>query len=561
MLGYHAFTTTKGDGDEGGRLPGVFESFATVWEAVADAVPDAPAAVQGERRVTWAELDDRAARLAGALAARGVGPGTHVALFMFNCPEYAETVFACLKLRAVPANVNFRYGAAELADLLDNADAEILVYHRELADRVARVVDGLPRLRHVVEIDDGTDGVATLDDALDYEQLIATSAPAPRVMRRGDDHLLWYTGGTTGLPKGVIWEQATLLGYGLANGCTLVGLDLPSTLDEVAAIARALVAEERQLVTLVTTPLVHATAAYQLHATLSLGGTLVALPRGRVDGDDICRAIARERVVVLSVVGNLVLRRMIDALDRADARGAPYDLSSLRRIHSSGAMVPSPTKDAVLARGAISFYDSLGSSEGVGYGLALTSEPGQAATARFRLGPNARVLDADDRDVVPGSGDAGVLAVALSTGVGYYNDPERSAATFRDIDGRRHAVPGDWAIPHADGTITLLGRGSGCINTGGEKVWPEEVEEALKEHPDVVDALVVGVPDDEWGETVAAVVATAPGAAPAPDDLGEWVAARLARYKRPRRVVLVDEVQRTTIGKADYGWARRQLTR
>ncbi len=539
----------------------MFESFATVWEAIADAVPDAPAAVQGDRRITWAELDDRAARLAGALADRGVGPGTHVALFMFNCPEYAETLYACLKLRAVPANVNFRYGTTELADLLANADAEVLVYHRELADRVACVVDALPRLRHVVEIDDGARAAVTSAHALEYEDLIATSAPAPRVARAGDDHLLWYTGGTTGLPKGVIWEHGTLLGYGLGYAATLLGHDTPSTLDDVAAFARTLVAEERQLVTLVTTPLVHATAAYQLHVTLSLGGMLVALPRGPVDGDDICRAIERDRVVVLSVVGNLVLRRMVDALERAEARDQPYDLSSLRRIHSSGAMVPSPTKDALLARGTMSFYDSLGSSEGVGFGLALTSEPGEVATARFRLGPNARVLDADDRDVVPGSGDAGVLAVASSTGIGYYHDPERSAATFRDIDGRRHAVPGDWAIPHADGTITLLGRGSGCINTGGEKVWPEEVEEALKEHPDVVDALVVGVPDDEWGESVAAVVATATGAAPDPDDLGEWVATRLARYKRPRRVLLVDDVQRTIIGKADYTWAREQLTR
>jgi 3-oxocholest-4-en-26-oate---CoA ligase len=260
------------------------------------------------------------------------------------------------------------------------------------------------------------------------------------------------------------------------------------------------------------------------------------------------------------VVGDVVLRRMIDALERAEARDEPYDISSLRRVHSSGAMVQSPTKDALLARGSMSFYDSLGASEGVGFGLALTSTPGEAATARFRLGANARVLDDDDRDVVAGSGDAGVLAVAVSTGVGYYNDPERSAATFRDIDGRRHAIPGDWAVPHADGTITLLGRGSGCINTGGEKVWPEEVEETLKGHPDVIDALVVGIADDEWGETVAAVVAVVPGTAPSPDALGEWVADRLARYKRPRRVKLVDEVQRTTIGKADYAWAREQLT-
>ena len=539
----------------------MFESFATVWEAIADATPDAPAVIQGDGRRTWAELDDRAARLAGAIAARGVGPGTHVALFLHNCPEYAELVFACLKLRSVPANVNFRYGPAELAALVQNADAEVLVYHRELRDRVARAVADLPQVRHLVEIDDGTTPEATVAGALDYEELIERAAPAPRIPRAGEDHLLWYTGGTTGLPKGVIWEQATLLAYGLAYGSALLDHDTPATLPAVADAARTFAARGTPLVTLLTTPLVHATAAYQLHATLSLGGTVVLLPRGRVDGDEICRAIERDRVVVLSVVGDLVLRRMIDALQRAETRGEPYDISSLRRVHSSGAMVQSPTKDALLARGSMSFYDSLGASEGVGFGLALTSVPGEAATARFRLGANARVIDADGRDVVPGSGEAGVLAVAVSTGVGYYNDPERSAATFREIDGRRHAVPGDWAVPHADGTFTLLGRGSGCINTGGEKVWPEEVEEALKAHPEVVDALVVGVSDDEWGESVAAVVAVAPGSSPTPDDLSEWVADRLARYKRPRRVALVAEVQRTTIGKADYAWAREQLTR
>jgi fatty-acyl-CoA synthase len=208
------------------------------------------------------------------------------------------------------------------------------------------------------------------------------------------------------------------------------------------------------------------------------------------------------------------------------------------------------------------FYDSLGSSEAVGFGLAFTSAPGEHATARFTLGPRARVLTDDGRDVVPGSGEAGVLAVAHSSAIGYYKDPERSAATFRDIDGTRYAVPGDWAIVHEDGTITLLGRGSGCINTGGEKVWPEEVEELLKMHPAVSDAVVVGVPDDEWGETVAAVVSIRQVAdtAPTPDELSTWVGQHLASYKRPRRVVVVDEVQRTAVGKADYAWARALLS-
>jgi fatty-acyl-CoA synthase len=292
----------------------------------------------------------------------------------------------------------------------------------------------------------------------------------------------------------------------------------------------------------------------------------VLLPRGAVDGDEICRTIERERVTQLTIVGDVVLRRVVRALEAAEARGEPYDLSSLRRVHNSGAMVSAALKDGLMARGTMSFYDSLGSSEGVGYGVALTSAPGEHTTARFTLGPRARVLNEDDRDVVPGSGEPGVLAVSGSSAIGYYNDPVRSASTFREIDGVRYAVPGDWAIVHDDRTITLLGRGSGCINTGGEKVWPEEVEEALKEHPAVADAVVVGVRDDEWGETIAAAVSLdgdvdREADAPTADELGAWVGERLAGYKRPRRVVFVDAVERTSVGKADYAWARDLLSR
>ncbi|MET0275934.1 MAG: AMP-binding protein [Acidimicrobiia bacterium] len=557
----------------------MIESFATVWEAVADATPDATAFAQGAQRLPWRDFDDRAARLATALAERGVRDGTHVGLFLFNSAAYAEALFACLKLRAVPVNVNFRYTPAELAALLDNADAEALVYHREIAERVAAARPRVPRVRTLVEVDDTDEvdgtvsldrdprphGQSVVDDALDFETAIATHAPAPRIERSGHDHLLWYTGGTTGAPKGVIWEHASLLTFGLASGSTLLALDPPATLDELARSVTLLhddASDARALVTLVTTPLVHATAAFQLHSTLSLGGTVVALPRGRVDGDEVCATIERERVQVLSVVGDLVLARIINALERAEAAGTPYDLSSLLRVYSSGAMVQPATKDALHRRGSMTFYDSLGSSEGSGFGVAFTSGPGESTSGRFHLGANARVLDADDRDVEPGSGEAGLLAVSESTGIGYYNDPEHTAATFRDLDGRRYAVPGDWALLHDDGTITLLGRGSGCINTGGEKVWPEEVEEALKTHPLVADALVVGVPDDEWGETVAAVVAIEGdrGAPPTVDELSAWVGTHLARYKRPRRVVFVDEVQRSAIGKPDYRWAREQLT-
>ncbi len=260
--------------------------------------------------------------------------------------------------------------------------------------------------------------------------------------RSGDDLLLWYTGGTTGLPKGVLWHQGTLLGYGLIAAYALQGETPTDSVDQLIDDVRRWRARGTPLVSLLTTPLVHATAVHQANTAFAVGGTIVLLERGHIDGDTICATIARERPSVLEIVGDVLMRRVARALDAADERGEPYDLSSLKRIHNSGAMVSAPLKDALLSRGTMHVYDSLGSSEAVGFGVALTTAPGQSETARFTLGPNARLLTDDDRDVVPGSGDVGVLAVHTSCAIGYYKDPVRSAATFREIDGRTARDPG-----------------------------------------------------------------------------------------------------------------------
>jgi 3-oxocholest-4-en-26-oate---CoA ligase len=540
----------------------VYESYASIWELVADATPDAPAVVQGERLVTYGELEARASRLAGAWHDAGVTPSTHVALYLHNCAEYLECLFACSKLRAVPVNVNFRYLDDELAYLVANADAEVLVYHRSLSDHVAAARHRMPRVHTCVEVDDSDDSndSATLPGARGYEALACEHAPMPRIERNGTDLLLWYTGGTTGMPKGVLWKQGTLLDFGLQTAYSLQGEVVPDSPSRVADDARRWREEGRSLGPLLTTPLVHATAVHQANTALAVGGTVVLLERGPTTGDGVCDAIARERPRILEVVGDVVVRRVVGALEAADARAEPYDISSLQRIHNSGAMVSGPLKDALLSRGTMHFYDSLGATEGVGFGVALTHEPGSTETARFRLGPNARVLTDDGRDVVAGSGEAGVLAVTRSCGIGYYHDDERSAITFPVLDGDRYAVPGDWATLDADGTLTLLGRGSQCINSGGEKVWPEEVETALKEHPGVTDAAVVGVPDADWGEAVGAVVATTGADAPTAAELARWVGTRLASYKRPRRITFRPEVRRNAIGKPDYAWARGVLT-
>jgi fatty-acyl-CoA synthase len=339
----------------------------------------------------------------------------------------------------------------------------------------------------------------------------------------------------------------------------------PESLPELVADTVRRRAEADVARPLITTPLVHASAVYQANTACNSGGMVVLLERGHLDGHVVCATIQRERPSVLQVVGDTVLRRVVRALEEAEARGDAYDLSSLRRIHNSGAMVSAATKDALLARGTMEFYDVLGGSEGTGFASASTREPGTSTTARFRLGPNARLLDDEDHDIAPGSPTTGILAVRNSISEGYYRDPERDAASFRVIGGDRYVILGDQARLDADGTLVFLGRGGQCINTGGEKVWPEEVEETLKAHAAVADAAVVGLPDDEWGEIVAAVVALtrdgtfADSSPPTADDLAAWVAGRLAHYKRPRRVRIVDTVPRTSIGKVDYPTTRALL--
>jgi fatty-acyl-CoA synthase len=534
----------------------VHESYATAWEVAADVVPDADAIVHGSRRRPWRELDERAARFAGALVAHGLGPGSQVALYSANCPEYLEANFGLMKLRAVGAPVNFRYRARELSYLLDNADADAIVYQRRFGEHVADAIPSVPQCSLLVEIDDGST-VPSLDGAIAFDDFVTSAAPHPRVERSGEDLVLWYTGGTTGLPKGVAWHQQTLLAAGLALHCGVIGIDVPRDLDELATTIATLHARGREPVVLATTPLVHATALHQANSGLLLGGRVVILERQPLDGDEVCTVIERERVTTVPVIGDVVGRRIVDALDRARAAGRPYDVSSVLRVHNSGAMASAEVKDALLAHGMHSFYDNLGSSEGTGYGTWLATQPGEGTTARFRPSATTKVLRADGSPAAVG--EAGLIATAGAVGVGYAKDPEGSAAVFRTIDGVRYAVNGDWARMEPDGTMTLLGRGSGCINTGGEKVWPEEVEEALKQHPRVVDAAVVGVPDDTWGETVAALVSLTDGPQLVDGDLGDWVAARLAGYKRPRRVVTVDEVRRTTVAKIDLEWARATL--
>jgi 3-oxocholest-4-en-26-oate---CoA ligase len=529
-------------------------NFGTVFESVADAIPDSPALVQDERRSTWREFDERAARLAAAFRALGLGPDSKVAFYLHNCNEYLETLFATFKLRAVPANVNYRYTSEELAYLLENSDAEVVVFHGSLGDRVDAVRDPKLKVRAAVQVDDGS---PLVDGALRYDDLIEAHEPMERIDRSGDDLVFLYTGGTTGMPKAVIWRHEDLFAALAPLAYSFFGLDMPEDSSDAGSLARKVHESGLVPVHLPASPLMHGTGQFSTLQALFLGGTIVTLENRHFDPHELWRVVQRERVTQIAIVGDAFAKPMLRALEEADARGEPYDLSSLVLVISSGVMWSESVKRALIERHPVIAYDSLGSSEGVGFANAITTTDSKGETAKFSVGPNTKVFADNGREVKPGSGEVGYLAVGGNIPLGYYKDPKKTADTFREVNGRRYSIPGDYATVEEDGTITLLGRGSVSINSGGEKIFPEEVEEAVKQQPAVADAVVVGVPDERFGEAVAAVVALAPGSSADEDEISAAVErSGLARFKRPRHVVVVDSVPRGPNGKADYAWAR-----
>jgi acyl-CoA synthetase (AMP-forming)/AMP-acid ligase II len=529
-------------------------NFGSVFESVADALPDRVAIVQGDRRHTWAEFDDRAARLAAALHDLGLGADSKVASYLYNSNEYVEGLHATFKLRGVPVNVNYRYLEDELAYLLDNSDAEVVLFHGSLGEQVDAVRARLPKLKVAVQIDDGS---PHLEGALRYEELIADTKPMERIERSGDDYVFLYTGGTTGMPKGVMWRQEDLF-WSLAEGVyPLMGLPLPERATDCGPIAAQNAEQGVAPVHLPASPLMHGTGQFTTFQSMFLGGTIVTLESRSFDPDELWRVVARERVTNLAIVGDAFAKPMLRALEEAEARGEPYDISSVALLISSGVIWSAAVKQAFMERQPMICYDSLGSSEGVGFANSISAPGAETKTAKFTIGPHAKVLTDDGREVEPGSGEIGLLAVGGRIPVGYYKDAEKSAATFRELAGRRWSIPGDYASVEADGSITLLGRGSVSINSGGEKIYPEEVEEAVKHHPAVSDCVVVGVPDDRFGEAVTAVLSLRPGkSVDEPAILGAVEESGLARFKRPRHVVVVDDVPRAANGKADYQWAK-----
>jgi 3-oxocholest-4-en-26-oate---CoA ligase len=522
-------------------------NLADLYEIVADAVPDRLAIVAGDRRLTYAELDERANRFAHHLLDRGVEHGEKVAIYSWDRAEWVEAMLGAYKARAVPVNVNYRYVADEARYILDNSDSVVVVHERAVAPLLATIRDGLPRARHFVVLEDGSDEPS---DAFPYEEALAAASPAREFGRRSaDDLYLLYTGGTTGVPKGVMWRSEDIFFAALGGG----GFGQPpiTTPEE---LAERIPAEDARPIPMVNAPLMHGGGQWMLFINLYAGGTVVLNCDRHFDPDRIWRTVERERCNSVMVVGDAMGRPLAEALT---ASGASYDTSSVIVVGSGGAILSPTVKDQLRAQLPNAMVmDSFGASETGATGTVYDAE-GPAAGPRFTMGEFMTVLDDDLRPVAPGSAVVGKLARRGHIPLGYYKDDEKTAATFvTATDGTRWVVPGDFATVEGDGAITMLGRGSVCINSGGEKVYPEEVEASLKSHPDVFDAVVVGVPDDRYVERVAAIVQPRPGAEPSLEELQAHCRENLAGYKLPRQLLLADTIPRTPVGKPDYRAAK-----
>ncbi len=518
-------------------------NFADVFERIADRIPDELAQQQGYRAITWVEFDTRADGVARALLDAGLVEQDKVAQYLYNCPEYIESLYGCFKAGMATVNTNYRYAADELVYLWDNADVTAVVFHGSFTSQVEEVRDRVPGIRLWLWIDHG-DGPCP-DWAVPYE-LAAQSNPGRTQGpwgRSGDHLFLLYTGGTTGMPKGVMWRQDDMFGALDANNKRRMPPE--QNLDAVGD--RVVKAGPKGLP---GAPLMHGTGLFNAISTLMVGGSITTMENWHFDPAELLGTIERYQINSISIVGDAFAKPILRALDAEPDR---WDISSLRVIVSSGVIWSQQSKDGLLRHSPrLILVDALGSSEAIGLATNTTTSDSGGETAKFELGPNARVVTEDGTDIVPGSGDVGLVALAGNTPIGYYKDEVKSAATFRIIDGKRYSIPGDWAEVFADGTVKLLGRGSQCINTGGEKVYPEEVEECLKLHPAVHDAAVVGLPDERFGEAITALVEPEPGASIDADVLIDHVKARLARYKAPKSVITIDSVGRAVNGKLDY---------
>ncbi len=525
--------------------------FATVWETLADTIGDHTAVIHGDKRFTWAQYDERAARMAATFDASGLGPNSKIGLFLYNGNEYLEAHYGAFKMRGVPININYRYMDEELWYLLDNADAEAIVFHSSLGDRVERVRERLPKLKLLIEVDDG--GAGQVPVARRYEEAMASHTPMPRITRSEDDIYMLYTGGTTGMPKGVMYDIGGMTRSFATLGFPLLGLAPPGEATDVAPLVKGIIDAGGGMVSMPCAPLMHGTGVWLGAMIPHLGGaTVVTLQSRSLDANEVLRTVQNEAVTNMTIVGDSFSKPLIRALDEATAAGTPYDLSKLKMIVSSGVMWTAEVKEQLLDRiEHVVLLDAIGSSEGsMGSSISMKGVP--PSTARFTQSPTTKVFMEDGSEVTPGSDEVGLVAAGGLVPLGYFKDEEKSGRTFRTIKGVRYSFPGDMAMVAADGSLILLGRGSQVINSGGEKIFPEEVEESVKRVDGVVDCLVVGIADEKFGQSVTAVASIVEGAVVTEAKVIAGVKRDLAAFKAPKRVVFVTQVPRAPNGKADY---------
>lgn len=530
-------------------------NFGDIVDAVSAIVPpEAPAFVHGDRVIKWRDATRRMNNIARNLHARGVKPGDKVAFYMRNGIEYGELTGACFLGRLTHVNVNYRYKPEEVRYIVDNSDATVVCYAREFRDAVAQIHNQLDKVKVFVEVGDPA------SFATDYEKLATTGNGAKLgIDRSPHDQVMVYTGGTTGMPKGVMYAQGDLSTTLLARIFIATG-KLPDTVEDVVNFVKA--AGDMNSVYLPACPQMHGTGFFGTMSTIMTGGCVVTVDNAHLDADAIWAAVEKNRVTNMAIVGDPFGRPLLKVLDENPGK---YDISSIIGIGSSGAMWSKEVKHGLLEHlpAGATLTDSFSSTEALGMGVSVAQKGVDVPTAAFMQGPNAIVIDDEDQPIEAGSGRTGRLAVGGVLPVGYYKDEEKTNRLFRIINGKRFSVPGDYAIVEADGRIILLGRGSNCINTAGEKVFPEEVEEVLKKHAAVEDALVLGVPDEQWGSAVTGVVKLHPGANFDEASIRAHVREHLAGYKTPKRVLIAGVNLRAPNGKADYKsateFARREL--
>ena len=529
--------------------------FANVWERVSDVVGDEIALINGEDKLTWAFFDSKAAKIATILEEHGLKSDSKVGIYLHNSNEYLEVQYGVFKIEGVPINVNYRYKENELVYLLDNSDAEAVFFQGCYAKRISAIKEQLPKVKVYIQIDDGTEPL--MESAIDYENSISSSKEQIRFDRTEDNIYMLYTGGTTGMPKGVMYKHGSFIPSMLKTAFAM-GFEVPEDMNDLEKIIVNAQANNALTVSMPACPLMHGTGMW-LGAFLPMfsGGAVVTISDLGLNPKNVWQEVEKHKINSLVIVGDAFAKPLLDELKNAKENSNPYQISSLRAMISSGVMWSSEIKDGLLAMHDMTLFDAMGSTEG-GMGSSVSNREMPAKTAKFALNPGVIVLSDDGKEVEPGSDTMGKIGTSGLVPEGYFKDEKKSAETFKEINGVRYSFPGDYATINADGTINLLGRGSNCINTAGEKVYPEEVEEAIKKHPNVYDCLVVGLQDDKYGQRVVAIASLEENSALEEGELIDFTREQLSGYKLPKQILFVEEVMRAPNGKANYKWAKNE---